>query len=64
MNLTGQEIELICEALRMAASRHESYSRFRPRGAKPHDDKAAAMHRLIQKIIADMTPRGSIRAKM
>jgi hypothetical protein len=64
MNLTKTELELICEALRMAASRHESYGRFNPRSAKPHDDKAAAMRKLIQKIIADTTSRGSIRAMM
>jgi len=43
---TAREIDLLIEALQMAASRHESYSRFNPRNAASHDRKAAAMHEL------------------
>lgn len=51
MNLTMNELLLLIEALTMAASRHESQSRFNPRGAKPHEDKAAAMRRLKLKLM-------------
>lgn len=51
MNLTTNELLLLIEALMMAASRHESYSRFNPRAAAPHDRKAEAMHKLKQKLM-------------
>ena len=47
--LTGVEINLIAEALTMAAARHDSYARFKPRTAKPHEDKADRM-RALRKI--------------
>jgi len=50
LELTADEIELLLEALNRAASRHESYSRFNPRAAGPHDKKAAAMRKLRQRL--------------
>lgn len=44
--LSDAEINLLIEALRSRASRHESMSRANPRSAKPHDLAAAAMHKL------------------
>jgi hypothetical protein len=49
--LTGVEINLIAEALRMAASRHLSCARFKPQTAKPHDDKAARMLELRDRLL-------------
>jgi hypothetical protein len=40
------ELDLLIEALARAASRHESFSRYNPRAAAPHDKKAAAMRKL------------------
>ena len=51
MNLTVLERELIIEALTTRASRLESYGRFHPRTAGPHDRKAAAMRALAHKLI-------------
>jgi hypothetical protein len=52
MNITTNELLLLIEALTMAASRHESQSRFNPRNAAPHDRKAIAMRKLVQKLKA------------
>lgn len=49
--ITTNEVLLLVEALAMAASRHESYSRFNPRAAAPHDKKAAAMRALKTKLM-------------
>jgi hypothetical protein len=48
MRLTMGQIDLICEALAKAASRHESQSSWLGGGwfARQHDDKAKAMREL------------------
>jgi len=51
MQFTIYQLELLLEALERAASRHESMSRFNPRAAKPHDDKAAAMRKLRTQLL-------------
>jgi hypothetical protein len=51
MNLTTNELLVLIEALTMAASRHESYSRFNPKAAGPHDRKAEAMRKLRAKLM-------------
>jgi hypothetical protein len=51
ISLTAQERALIIEALEMRASRHESMSRFNTRVSKPHDEKAAAMRRLRERLL-------------
>jgi len=49
--LTGVEINLIAEALRMAASRNVSIARSKPRAAKPYEDKAARMLALRDRLL-------------
>jgi hypothetical protein len=51
MDFTAHEMTLLIEALEYRASRHESEARFNPRSARPHDDKAAAMRKLRNKIL-------------
>jgi hypothetical protein len=51
MNITPMELLLLIEALKMAASRHESQARFSPENAAPHDRKAAAMRKLREKLM-------------
>ena len=51
IQITTYEQLLIVEALKMAASRHESQSRFNPQAAAPHDKKAAAMRKLREKLM-------------
>jgi hypothetical protein len=51
VSLTVSEADLLLEALRARASRHESMARANPRGAAPHDQKAAAMHKLRDKLL-------------
>jgi len=51
MALDLYEIDLLIEALQHRASRHEAMARFRPRCAKPHDDKAVAMRDLRNKML-------------
>jgi len=53
VNLVVAELDLILEALRARASRHESMSRANPRGAASHDKKAAAMHKLYDRLTGD-----------
>jgi hypothetical protein len=53
MQLNDIERSLIAEALQQCAARHEWKARFRPPSAKLHDDKAAAMRRLAQRIEAE-----------
>jgi hypothetical protein len=48
---TPEELALVNEALIRAATRHESESRFNPRVAKPHDDKARKMRALNTKLL-------------
>lgn len=48
--LTGIEINLLIEALKHRASRHESMSRANPRGAKAHDQSAVMMRKLKHKL--------------
>jgi hypothetical protein len=55
MNFTITELELLLEALERAASRHESMARFNPRSARPHDDKAAAMRKLRNRLLRHKT---------
>ena len=51
MNFTISEFELLIEALEQRASRHESYSRYRPQSAAPHDRKATAMRKLRDRLM-------------
>ncbi len=56
MTFTRSELQLLKEALAMAASRKESLARANPRAARKHDDKARDMRRLRVKICAVRTP--------
>jgi hypothetical protein len=51
------ELDLLIEALAARAARHESESRFNPRAAKPHDDKAAAMRKLRARLVKERGER-------
>ena len=42
---------MLIEALNHRASRHESMSRFNPRGAGPHDRTAKAMRKLEGRLL-------------
>lgn len=50
IQLSVGETALLIEALRMAASRHISYAKWRPQGAGPHDRKADAMLTLCERL--------------
>jgi len=50
IQLSVGEVGLLVEALRMAASRHISYAKWRPEGAGPHDRKADAMLTLLERL--------------
>jgi hypothetical protein len=50
---SSEEVQLLIEALARAASRHESQARWNPRGAKPHDDKAAKMRKLRTRLMQE-----------
>ena len=51
MEFTLREIEVLLDALKTAASRHEAQARFRPHIAKKHDDIAAEMRKLQQRFL-------------
>jgi hypothetical protein len=53
MTFTSKELELLIEALQRSAGRHESEARFNPRNARPHEDKAAGMRKLRERLIRD-----------
>jgi hypothetical protein len=64
MDLKETEIVLIAEALARAASRLESYARWNPRGARPHDDKARRMRALRTELLGiNIRPRAADRAQ-
>jgi len=52
IQLSVGELAILKEALRMAASRHISYGKWRPQGAGPHDRKADAMLTLLERLDA------------
>ena len=51
IQLSIGEVELIAEALRYRAARHESYARRYPHIAGPHERKAQAMRVLRDRIL-------------
>ena len=51
IELTTAELDLLIEALNHRAARHESMSRFNPRGAGPHDRTAKAMRKLEGRLL-------------
>jgi hypothetical protein len=53
MTFTISEFELLIEALERSASRLESYGRFHPQRAGPHDRKAAAMRKLRARLMRE-----------
>lgn len=57
MDLTADDMTLLIEALERSASRHEAEARFNPRSAKPHDDKALAMRKLRNRLLASRAAR-------
>jgi len=49
-SFTDEELELVEEALKYRASRHESEARFNPRNKQPHTQTAVAMRKLAKKL--------------
>lgn len=51
MTLSVSELQLLLEALKMASNRCDTYARCGKRSAfKKHEDKAASMHRLRDRL--------------
>lgn len=51
VRLSVGELELVIEALKARAGRHESMARFNPRNAGPHDRTAAEMRKLWVRLL-------------
>lgn len=62
VELSKPEIDLLVEALRKAASRHESEARYNPPAAKPHDVKAKGMNALRVRLTKAITQALAVAA--
>jgi len=66
VTFSPMEIEMLLEALQMAASRHESSARYmigRPRAtSRIHDNKAVAMRKLRARLISQQTEGHKLEA--